>query len=120
MKKLKENLELIQQEKEEDAKVFVGNNTYQRDDLNKVSQILEGHFKKIPNITLEQVASQATELLGTELVNTEKPSRKDASEREPTTNQMEINQEEQYQEIPEVDVRIVRDEKIPLGTMKEI
>ena len=64
--------------------------------------------------------SQATELLRTDLVNTDKSAGKDAPEREPITKQMESNQEEQYQEMPKVDVRIVRDKKIPPGTTKEI
>ena len=52
VKKVEENLELIKS-KEEDAKVFVGNNTHQRDDINRLSQILEGHLKRVTNITFE-------------------------------------------------------------------
>ena len=73
-KKVEENLALIQQGKEEDAEVFVRNNTRQRDGLNMVSKMLEGHLQKVVNIALKRVPSQATELLGTELVNTGKPA----------------------------------------------
>ena len=51
--------------------------------------------------------SQAMELLGTELVNKGEPVGEGKSEKEPTTNQMESDQGKQYQEMPEVDVRIV-------------
>ena len=71
VKKIEENLTLIQQGKEEEAEVFVGNNTRQRNGLNMVSDMLEGHLQKISNITLKWTPSEATELLGTELVNTE-------------------------------------------------
>ena len=60
------------------------------------------------------------ELLGTELVNTGEPVAEGKSGKEPTTNQMECDQGKQYQEMPKVDVRIVRDKKILPGTMKEI
>ena len=40
VKKVEKNLELIQQGKEEDAEVFVGNNTHQREGLNMVSEML--------------------------------------------------------------------------------
>ena len=53
------NLELMQQGKEEDAKVFVGNNTGQRKGLNMVSCMLEEHLKKVANINLKHVLSQA-------------------------------------------------------------
>ena len=43
----------IDKGKEEDTKVFVGNNTHQRDDINRLSQILEGHLKRVTNITFE-------------------------------------------------------------------
>ena len=74
---------MLQKGKEEDAEVFVRNNTYQRDDLKMVSQMLEGHLKKVANITLERVPSQATELLGVELVNTEDSAGKDDTEESP-------------------------------------
>ena len=47
VKKVEENLELKQQGKEEDAKVFVGNNTCWKDGLNMVSEMLEGHLEKV-------------------------------------------------------------------------
>ena len=39
IKKVEKNLELIQQGKEEDVKVFIGNNMCQRDGLNMVSKM---------------------------------------------------------------------------------
>ena len=59
-------------------------------------------------------------MLGTELANAGKPDGKSNSEKEPTGNQMECGQEKQYQEMPEEDIRMVRDKKILPGTMKEI
>ena len=63
IKKIEENLEPLQQGKEEEGEVFVGNNTRQSS-LNMVSRMLEEHLKKVANITLERKPSQATELLG--------------------------------------------------------
>ena len=63
-------MDLIQQGKEEDAEVFIGNSTQQRNGLNMVSDMLEGHLQKIANITLEWIPSQATELLVLEERNT--------------------------------------------------
>ena len=71
VKKIEENLTLIQQGKEEEVEVFIRNNTRQRNSLNMVSDMLEGHLQKISNITLKRTPSQATQLLGTKLVNTE-------------------------------------------------
>ena len=82
--------------------------------------LVEEHLKRVANIYPKRVPSQATELLGTELVNTEDSAGKDDAEREPTTNQMETKQDKHYQEIPGITARLVRDVKIPLGTVKEI
>ena len=86
-KKVEENLALIQRGKGEDAEVFVGNNKHQRDGLNMVSKMLEGHLKSVANIALERVPSQATELLGTELVNTGQSAEESNAETESATNQ---------------------------------
>ena len=51
-------------------------------------------------------------------MTTGKPVGEGNSEKEPTTNQMECDQGKQYQEMPEVDVRIVQNKKILPGTMK--
>ena len=59
VKKVEENLELIQQGKEEDAEVFVRNNTHQRDGFNMVSKMLKGHLQKVANIALKQVPSNS-------------------------------------------------------------
>ena len=53
VKKVEENLQLIQQGKEKDAEVFVRNNMHQRDGLNMVSEILEGQLQKVTNIALK-------------------------------------------------------------------
>merc|ERR1711989_289529 len=45
IKKIEENFNLIQQGKEEEAEVFIGNNTRQRKGLNMVSGMLEGHLQ---------------------------------------------------------------------------
>ena len=85
-----------------------------------VSDMLEGHLQKIATITLERTPSQAKELLGTKLLSTERKADQEDTEKEPAANQMEDEQGKRYQEIPEVDVRMVYKDKIPLGTMKEI
>ena len=92
VKKIEENLNLIQQGKEEDAEVFIGNNTRQRNGLNMVSDMLEGHLQKLANITLERTLSQATELLGTKLVKTGEALDKGKAEKEHAANQMGTNQ----------------------------
>ena len=85
-RKVKENLTLLQQGKEEEAEVFVGNNTRQRDGLNMVAGMLQEHLQKIANITLERTPSQAMELLEAEPGNTEKKTGQDHIREEPTTN----------------------------------
>ena len=100
--------------------MFIRNSTRQRDGLNMVSRVLEEHLKKVANITLERVPSQAKELLGMAVVNTKETANKDNTEMEPTNNQMENKQEKQYQEMLTIPVRLVRDVKVPPGTMKEI
>ena len=86
VKKIEENLNLIQQEKEEDAEIFIRNNTRQRNGLNMVSEMLEGYLQKIANIMLERTPSQATELLGTKLITTDETPDKGDAEEEPTAN----------------------------------
>ena len=86
VKKVEENLELLQWGKEEDAEVFIGNSTSQRDSLNMVSRMLKEHLKKVANITLERVPSQAKELLGMAVVNMKETANKDNTEMEPTNN----------------------------------
>ena len=53
-------------------------------------------------------------------MNREDSAGKDDAEREPTTNQRENEEEKQYQEIPVSAAWLVRDVKIPPGTVKEI
>ena len=64
-----QNLTLLQQGKEEEAEVFIGNNTRQRDGKSMVAGMLQEHLQKIANVTLEQTPSQATELLEAEPQN---------------------------------------------------
>ena len=86
VKKIEENLTLIQQGREDEAEVFVGNNTRQRDGLNMVSGMLQEHIQKIANKLLERTPSQATELLGTKLVNPERKADQEDMEEEPAAN----------------------------------
>ena len=77
-----------------------------------VAGMLQEHLQKIANITLERTPSQAMELLEAEPVNTEKKKDQDHTREEPTTNQIEDDQRKRYREMPEVDVRMVREERI--------
>ena len=86
---MEEKLDLLQQGKENEAEVFVGNNTHQRNSLNMVSKMLEEHLKKVANITLERRLSQATELLGTEVVTEKEAAGAASPDEEPSHNQME-------------------------------
>ena len=72
------------------------------------------------NVTLEQTPSQATELLEVEPQNSEKENTPALTKEEPTMSQIEEIRGKRYQAMPEMDVRVARDEKIPPGTMKEI
>ena len=111
---------MLQQGKEEEAEEFVGNNTRQRDRKSMVAGMLQEHLQKIANITLERTPSQATELLEAEPQNSEKEKTQDHMKEELTVSQIEEIRGKRYQTMPEVEVRMVRDEEIPLGTMKEI
>ena len=62
-RKVKETLMLLQQGKDEEAKVFVRNNTKQRNGKNMVTRMLQEHLQKIANLMLRQTPSQATEIL---------------------------------------------------------
>ena len=111
---------MLQQGKEEEAEVFVGNNTRQRDGKSMVAGMLQEHLQKMVNVTLERSPSQATELLEVEPQNSEKEKTPALMKEEPTMSQIEEIRGKHYQAMPEMDVRVVRDEKIPPGTMKEI
>ena len=89
VRKVKENLTLLKQEKEEEAEVFVRNNTRQRDGKRMVAGMLQEHLQKIANATLEQTPSQAMELLEAEPQNSEKESTQDHMKEEPTMSQIE-------------------------------
>ena len=71
--KVKETLTLLQQGKEE-AKIFIGNNTKERNGKEMVTGMLHEHLQKISNVSLKRMPSQATELLdtGSQIVPTEK------------------------------------------------
>ena len=82
--------------------------------------MLQEHLKKIANITLERTPSQAMELLETKLVDSEKKTDQDNTREEPIANQIEDNQRKRYHKMPEVDIRMVHEERIPPVTMKQI
>ena len=63
--KVKEVLTLLQQGNEE-AKIFIGNNTRERDGKSLITGMLQEHLQKIGNVALRQKPSQATELLDAE------------------------------------------------------
>ena len=113
-------MELLQQGKENEAEVFVGNNTCQRSGLNMVSRMLEEHLKKVANITLERRPSQATELFGMEVVTGREAAGEDSLDREPSHNQMENEPGKRYQDMPITPVMLVRDIKVPSGTTREV
>ena len=62
--KVKETLTLLQQGKEE-AEIFIGNNTKERNGKEMVAGMLHEHLQKISNVSLRWTPSQATELLDT-------------------------------------------------------
>ena len=62
--KVKETLTLLQQGKEE-AEIFIGNNTKERNGKEMVTGMLREHLQKISNVSLKRTPSQATELLDT-------------------------------------------------------
>ena len=66
--KVKETLTLLQQGKEE-VKIFVGNNTKERNGKEMVAGMLQEHLQKIVKVSLKWTPSQATELLDTEPQN---------------------------------------------------
>ena len=51
-RKVKETLMLLQQGKDKEAEVFIGNNTKQRNGKGMVAGMLQEHLQKIVNITL--------------------------------------------------------------------
>ena len=119
-RKVKETLTLLQQGKDEEAEVFVGNNTKQRNGKGMVARMLQEHLQKIVNIMLRQTPSQATELLEAESQSLETKEAQEPVTEEPTINHTEEIRGKRYQAMPEVDIRTVQEEKIPPGTMKEI
>ena len=66
--KVKETLTLLQQGKEE-AEIFFGNNTKERNGKEMVAGMLQEHLQKIVNVSLKRTPSQATKLLHTEPQN---------------------------------------------------
>ena len=119
-RKVKETLMLLQQGKYGEAEVFVGNNTKQRNGKDMVTGMLQEHLQKIANVTLRQTPSQATELLEAEPQSLGTKEPQGSAKEEPTINHTEEIKGKCYQAMPEVDVRTVREEKIPPGIMKDI
>ena len=67
--KVEEQLKLLQQGREHEAQVYVGNNCQRRGGISMVTSMLENYLNKLPRITLDRMPSQATELLGTTVVD---------------------------------------------------
>ena len=104
--KVKETLTLLQQGKEE-AKIFVGNNTKERNGKEMVSGMLQEHLQKIANVSLKRTPSQATELLDTEPQDLQTKEHQGSAEEEPTVNHTEEIEGRCYQAMPEVDMHTV-------------
>ena len=98
----------------------MGNNSCQRNSLNMVSKMLKEHLIKVANITMERRPSQATELLGTEVVTEKEAAGATSSGKEPSLNQVEPKSGKKYHEMPMTPVMLVRDTKVPPGTMREL
>ena len=88
-RKVKETLTLLQQGKDEEAEVFVGNNTKQRNGKGMVAGMLQEHLQKIVNVRLQQTPSQATELLDAESQSSETKETQEPVTEEPTINHTE-------------------------------
>ena len=101
--KVKEMLTLLQQGKEQ-VKIFVGNNTKERNGKEMVAGMLHEHLQKISNVSLRRTPSQATELLDTEPQNLQVKEQQESAKEEPTINHMEEIKGKHYQAMPEVDV----------------
>ena len=100
--------------------MFVGNNTHQRNGLDMVLTMLKEHLRKVADVTLERRLSQATELLGTEVVTEKAAAGATSSGQEPSLKQVEPRSGKQYHEMPMTPVMLVRDTKVPPGTMREL
>ena len=64
--------------------------------------------------------SEATELLGTEVVKEKAAAGATSLGQEPSLNQVEPKSGKQYHEMPMTPVMLVRDTKVPPGTMREL
>ena len=98
---------MLQQGKDEEAEVFVGNNTKQRNVKGMVAGMLQEHLQKIVNVTLRRKPSQATEVLEAESQSSETKKKQEPVTEEPTINQTEEIRGKPYQVMPEVDIRTV-------------
>ena len=83
--KVKETLTLLQQGKEE-AEIFIGNNTKERNGKEMVTGMLCEHLQKISNVSLKRTPSQATELLDTGGLAVSMGTQKGVLPEEPTVN----------------------------------
>ena len=113
-------MDLLQQGKDNEAEVFVGINTRQRNGLDMVSTILKEHLRKVANVTLERRPSQARELLGTKGVTEKAAAGATSSDQESSINQVEPRCGKRHHEIPMTPVTFVKDTKVPPGTMREL
>ena len=80
---------MLQQGKEEEAEVFVRNNTKQRDGKSMVAGMLQEHLQKIANVTLQRTPSHATELLEAEPQSSEREKAQEHAKEEPTISRTE-------------------------------
>ena len=117
--KVKETLTLIRQGKDE-AEIFVGNNTKERNGKELITGMLQEHLQKLNKVSLKRTSSQATELLDSKPQKTAVEEVQRSAKEGQTMNHTEEIQGRRYQAMPDVDVRTVRVEKLEPGTMREI
>ena len=96
----------------------MGNNTRERNGQEKIKTMLEEYLQKLDNLALERLSSQATKLLNSEPRQAElgKPDKRQI---EQSANQVEEINGKRYHDMPEMDARTLRAEKIEPGTIRE-
>ena len=99
-------LTLLQQGNEE-AEIFVGNNTRERNGKGLITGMLQEHLQKIGNVALRQKPNQATDLLDTEPQKLPDKEQQEDTKTESTTNHTAGVEERIYLPMPEVDVRTI-------------
>ena len=104
--KIRETLTLLQQGRD-DAEIFVGNNTRERNGKELISTMLQEHLQKLNKISLKRTPSQATGLLDSGSQNSETKEQQEETEGGQTMNHTEEIRGKRYQAMPEVNVRAV-------------